>query len=362
MSNVMIWLSRLESTANKHRLAAGRTVRTVKASAVLEEVLRAYYQEALSQEAPDLLSQAVTQLLERGWRAQPKHKARWHRYWRSVKLPNTFVYEGAIAPVTPAAEIAWHPWLAQRITGQLTLPARTRLQRLNSYLFHQTECDEPLFPGTLGHRERSLLIFGDEKALDSMPPDGWKHVSLTLADMGALRRAPPLPYESSGRRDLPAIIVENSDVYYRLCQLNRGRSCWSLVIYGAGNKVSGQAECVAQLLETNQVKQLLYFGDLDVAGLKIAHQLRCKLLHDYGVHLQLDEWLYNELIRNHRVTSEGNANNEQLDFKSLRVWIPRFILREMQTLIALHQRLPQEGVATLASGHSSETTTAACTP
>ncbi|HHI2553606.1 TPA: hypothetical protein ACP41M_003383, partial [Klebsiella aerogenes] len=70
----MIWLSRLESTATKHRLAVGKAARTVKANAVLDEVLRAHNQEALSQEAPDLLSQAVTLLLERDWRAQPKHK------------------------------------------------------------------------------------------------------------------------------------------------------------------------------------------------------------------------------------------------------------------------------------------------
>lgn len=90
----MIWLSRLESTANKHRLAAGKAARTVKANAVLDEVLRAHNQEALSQEVPDLLSQAVTQLLERDWRAQPKHKASWQRYWRGMSLPSTFVYEG----------------------------------------------------------------------------------------------------------------------------------------------------------------------------------------------------------------------------------------------------------------------------
>ncbi|WP_390253501.1 Wadjet anti-phage system protein JetD domain-containing protein [Brenneria goodwinii] len=343
----MIWLSRLESIANKHRLAAGKAVRTVKANAVLDEVLGTYNQEALSQDVPSLLSQAVTQLLEEDWRAQPKHKASWHRYWRGMSLPNTFVYEGVIVPAKTISEIAWHPWLAQRITGQLTLPIKSRLQQLNTYLFRQTGSGQPLFPGLLGHRERSLIIFGDEKALDSMPPDGWKHVTLALADMGAFRRAPPLPYESSGRRDLPAIIVENSDVYYRLCQLNRVQTRWSLVIYGSGNKVSGQTECVSQLLEVEQVKQLFYFGDLDVAGLKIAHQLHCKLLSDYDISLQLDEWLYEELILNGWVTPEGNANNERLDFELQCGWMPRFVLREMKMLLATHQRLPQEGVASL---------------
>ncbi len=122
----MIWLSRLESTANKHRLAAGKAARTVKANAVLDEVLRAHNQEALSQEVPDLLSQAVTQLLERDWRAQPKHKASWQRYWRGMSLPSTFVYEGAIVPTKTTSEIAWHPWLARRITGQLTQPIKAR--------------------------------------------------------------------------------------------------------------------------------------------------------------------------------------------------------------------------------------------
>ncbi len=343
----MIWLSRLESIANKHRLAAGKAVRTVKANAVLDEVLRAHSQEALSQEVPDLLSQAVTQLLERDWRAQPKHKASWQRYWRGMSLPNSFVYEGAILPTKTTLEIAWHPWLARRITGQLTLPIKTRLQQLNTYLLRQSGSDKPLFPGLLGHRERSLLIFGDEKALDSMPTDGWMHVALTLADMNTFRRAPPLPYESSGHCDLPAIIVENSDVYYRLCQLNRVQARWSLVIYGAGNKVSGQAECVSQLLEVEQVKQLLYFGDLDVAGLKIAHQLQCKLLSDYGISLHLDEWLYNELILNGLMTPEGNANNERFDFELQCRWMPPFVLQEMSILLATHQRLPQEGVASL---------------
>lgn len=343
----MIWLSRLESTANKHRLAAGKAARTVKANAVLDEVLREHNQEALAQDAPDLLSQAVTQLLQKDWRAQPKHKASWQRYWRGMSLPSNFVYEAALVPTEATSEIAWHPWLAQRITGQLTLPIKARLQQLNTYLFRQTEGDKLLFPGLLGHRERSLLIFGDEKALDSMPYDGWKHVTLTLADMGAFRRAPPLPYESSGRCDLPAIIVENSDVYYRLCQLNQAQTRWSLVIYGSGNKVSGQAECVSQLLEVEQVKKLLYFGDLDIAGLKIAHQLHCKLQNDYGIRLYMDEWLYEELISNSCLTPEGNANNERFDFESHCDWMPHFVLREMKILMATHQRLPQEGVASL---------------
>lgn len=344
MSDVMTWLSRLESTTNKHRLASRKAVRTVRANAVLDEVLRTHHQEALSHDAPSLLSQAIEQLLEGDWRAQPKREASWQPYWRGVCLPNAFVYEGDAAPAKTAPEIAWHPWLAQRITGPLTPPIKERLQQLNVYLFRHTECGKPLFPDILGHRERSLLIFGDEKALDSMPHTGWKHVSLTLADMGSIRRAPPLPYESSSRRDLPAIIVENSDVYYRLCQLNRDQTRWSLVIYGAGNKVSGQAECVSQLLEAEQVKQLLYFGDLDVAGLKIAHQLRCKLLDDYGISLRLDEWLYEELILNRLATPEGSANNERFDFESLCDWMPRFVVREMKTLMAAHQRLPQEGV------------------
>ncbi len=344
MSGVMTWLSRLESTINKHRLAAGKAARTVKAKVVLDELLCTHRQEALSHDTPDLLGQAIAQLIEGDWRAQPRREANWQTYWRGLRLPNVFIYEGEVASETTVPEIAWHPWLAERVTGPLSPQVKERLQQLNAYLFRQVECGKPLFPGTLGRRERALLIFGDEKALDSMPLGGWKHVALTLADLGAIRRAPPLPYEPSSRRDLPAIIVENSDVYYRLCQINRDQRHWSLVIYGAGNKVSGQAECVSQLLEAEQVKQLLYFGDLDVAGLKIAHQLRCKLLDDYGISLKMDEWLYEELILNRLVTPEGSANNERFDFESLCDWMPRFVVREMKTLMAAHQRLPQEGV------------------
>ncbi|WP_273649221.1 hypothetical protein, partial [Pseudomonas aeruginosa] len=245
MSGVMTWLSRLESTINKHRLAAGKAVRTVKAKVVLDEMLRTHRQEALSHDTPDLLGQAIAQLIEGDWRAQPKREANWQTYWRGLRLPNVFVYEGAVAPEKTAPDIAWHPWLAERVTGPLSPQVKERLQQLNAHLFRQAECGKPLFPGALGHRERALLIFGDEKALDSMPLGGWKHVALTLADLGAIRRAPPLPYESSGRPDLPAVIVENSDVYYRLCQINRDQTRWSLVMYGAGPQVSGEAARVS---------------------------------------------------------------------------------------------------------------------
>ena len=94
---------------------------------------------------------------------------------------------------------------------------------------------------------------------------------------------------------------------------------------------------MSHLLEVEQVKQLLYFGDLDVAGLKIAHQLHCKLLNDHGISLHLDEWLYNELIINGLMAPEGNANNERFDFQSQCAWMPLFVLREMKTLVATQQ-------------------------
>ena len=263
VNGVTTWLSRLESTAHKHRRAAGKSARTVKAQAVLEEVLCTHHQESRSHGIPDLLRQAIEQLIAGDWRAQPKNEAKWQPYWRGLRLPSAFVYNSIDVPAKTVQEIAWHPWLVGRITGPVAPQIKERLRQLNAYLFCQTERDKPLFPGTLGHRERSLLIFSDEKALDSMPANGWKHVQLTLADMDAIRRAPPLPYEASGRPDLPAVIVENSDVYYRLCKINRDRTRWSLVIYGSGNKVSGQAERVSQLLESEQVTQLLYFGDFD---------------------------------------------------------------------------------------------------
>ncbi|MCQ7285031.1 hypothetical protein NP026_21820, partial [Salmonella enterica] len=45
--------------------------------------------------------------------------------------------------------------------------------------------------------------------------------------------------------------------------------------------------------------------------------------------------------------SLGNANNERFDFELQCGWMPQFVLREMKTLLAIHQRLPQEGVASL---------------
>ena len=93
----------------------------------------------------------------------------------------------------------------------------------------------------------------------------------------------------------------------RLCQLIKFRLAGHWSFYGAGNKVSGQAGATCHnFLRPNRWEQLLYFGDLDVAGFKkspISYVVGFALMITVSACI-LDEWLYNELILNGLMTAE----------------------------------------------------------
>ncbi|MBR9883426.1 MAG: DUF2399 domain-containing protein [Oceanospirillales bacterium] len=338
-----IWVSRLEQQALV-MLPRGR--KKVVFKSVFDALMALYGKHATHPDTPRQLKDAIDKLLMSDhWRAEPVNRKKWHVLWRGVAVPAALV-QGSTTQQAKQMPVAWHNFLAERITGNLTPAVTDKLLQLNEYLLSRSRAGQPLFEGCLGHRERALQIFGDEKALEALPSSGWQNVNLTLMDMQCTRKAPPVPFEAVDGVESPPLVVENSDTYHTLCEINREYRRWRAVIYGAGNLATSQAEGITSLLESWGMDEVLYCGDLDLVGLHIAGKLR-KRLGVLGIHLCLDMSLYEAMIRSGYEGEEGKANHvpPNSDFDHHTEWIPERIQQVMDDLIYRRRRIAQESLA-----------------
>lgn len=336
------WISRLEQQVQA-ALPSGR--KTVAFDTAFAALMSQYRTEASHPDTPRRLLEALNELLHSGrWRAVPANRKRWPVGWRGMALPRSLVHQ--VDAESVRAPVAWHSFLSQRITGELSAAVEDKLRPLNAYLLARSRAGQPLFDGVLGHRERALQVFGDEKALESMPVEGWQNVNLTLDDLRCVRRAPPIPFEAVDGATGPALVVENSDTYYTLCAINRRTYRWRAVIYGSGNLATSQAEGIAGLVTGWHMDQVLYCGDLDRVGLHIADRLRTRL-ERLGVQLSLDEMLYQAMIETRQEGEAGKANQVvwNRDFDHHAQWISQRIRQAMDDLISRNKRIAQEALA-----------------
>lgn len=336
------WVTRLQEQVQA-ALPSGR--KTVVFEMIFAELITRYRTEADHPDTPHQIREAMDELLHSGrWRAVPGNRQHWLKGWRGLALPRSLVQQEPGGSQRPP--VAWHSFLAERITGELSATVENRLLPLNEYLMARSRAGLPLFEGTLGHRERALQVFGDEKALESMPAGGWQNVNLTLNDLHCIRKAPPIPYEAEDNASGPALVVENSDTYFTLCHLNRRTLRWRAVIYGSGNLATGQAEGIAALVSGWGMAQVLYCGDLDLVGLHIADRLRTRL-ERFGIRLSLDESLYLAMIKIGQEGDAGKANQAvwNRDFDYHASWIPKPVRQAMDDLISRNKRIAQESLA-----------------
>jgi hypothetical protein len=124
--------------------------------------------------------------------------------------------------------VVWHPSLAWVPQGGLTRSQIRTVAQVNQWL-HGSR-DHLKVPS----RERSLEVFGDEKALDRLVGTalfGPGRLSLEL--LQCRRVAPRLNCESAGDGDL-LLVVENSDTFDSLLTVLRGRGDHRVGLVGWG--------------------------------------------------------------------------------------------------------------------------------
>lgn len=239
---------------------------------------------------------------------------------------------------------AWHPLLAFAAEERNT-PRLKALRDINEWL--KTDPDLSI---NVPIKERSLEIFGNEKRLDQLRAGGDRLFDgkLTLAAL-ACRVCPiPLPFESGpatacGR---PILILENNDSWASFCVWNRTAGSFSAVAYAGGGHAKGLAydeTFLDELLSLHQATELVYFGDLDPAGLRIAAGAARRRAGRGGSPLMPGTRLYAWLLAHGRRTKlESSESLLPADLE----WLPADLRSQAVELFAAGLRVPQESLGT----------------
>jgi hypothetical protein len=166
-------------------------------------------------------------------------------------------------PEAPRRSAVWHPSLSWVAASRLTLAQLERLERVNDWL--QVNRDPLVVPS----RERSVEVFGDEKALDRL-------IGTTLFAPGRLslellrcrRVVPRLHCEPVGEGSV-LLVVENSDTFDSLVMALRARNDHRVGLVGWGAGTGFEASVLSITNLGRAVTEVSYFGDLDENGLRI---------------------------------------------------------------------------------------------
>lgn len=155
--------------------------------------------------------------------------------------------------------LSWRPELEWAYTLRLTPREHQVLSVVQAYRRDRAPEAVPI-----PHRERSLLLFGDEKRIDRIIRSRLfdpGHLILDLLD--AYWAGPPIAYAETGGTG-PVIVSENAASWHTLVNVLDGQA--RAVAYGAGGAF---AQSVAWLSSIGEVETVLYIGDLDAEGVAI---------------------------------------------------------------------------------------------
>lgn len=215
-----------------------------------------------------LLAATLSELAATGVVAMPS--ARSFDRGEHPPLPRFVTVPARSAPAAETADGAgrtvWHPALSWVPSAALTPTQLTVVTQVDRWLHGRT--DDTVVPV----RERSLEIFGDEKAIDRLEPTGlFTSGRLSLDLLRCRRTVPRFVWERVGHGDL-LLVVENSDTFDSLVNVLRepadsasAEHRVGIVGWGAGAAFEASVRSIANL----PVARVRYFGDLDEAGLRI---------------------------------------------------------------------------------------------
>lgn len=242
-------------------------------------------------------------------------------------------------PVEKPREIVWVPELA----FATTLTHASRLQKLailNTFIIE----NRSLIQNCIPYRERSLEIFGDEKALDRMLDQNGKIFGkLDLCAIGAMEPEAPLVVkyfdDAKGR---PLLLLENHHTYWSCVQWNTLVRRYSAVAYGNGNAILGAPKGLIEAADNAQADHIAYFGDLDPKGVEIASSLSKRLAVREGPAVKPAVELY-ELALSSSVRRPMTADKMAYDGSPL-TWLGG-LSGPVEDLFSKKHWIPQESVS-----------------
>lgn len=201
--------------------------------------------------------------------------------------------------------------------------------------------------------ERSLELFGDEKALGQRAATRlFTSGALTLEALGCHRTPLPLPSRHiAGILPTRLLVCENSAAYYSLIKaaeaLPPGDRPDLHVAFGVGNQFSvGHAEIA--FLDPIPVRAL-YCGDLDIAGIQIAARAAQAIAGDLPLRPAVAHY---EWMLNHGLRQRDRSGRESVDLAQPLSWFPAALRPRVHEVVASGMRISQETVGLEAlTGH-----------
>lgn len=243
----------------------------------------------------------------------------------------------APSPRQVARTVAWRPELAWAATAEVTRAQLATLQQLNAWFRDaKPTCDVPM-------RERSLEIFGDEKALDRLVPSVlFGPARLSLAQLRAYRSRPPLPAVRVGDGHA-LLVVENSDTFDTMVRLLDGDpGDVGHVAWGAGAAFEASVASVGRL---PSITRVLYFGDVDADGLRFPTSASALAAQLDLPTVEPAVSLY-RLLLEHGHRASGGQRVDAARASSLVAWLPADLRKTAAALLTSGERLAQEAVGT----------------
>ncbi len=225
---------------------------------------------------------------------------------------------------------------------------RKYIQKLNYYLINSKEKLDTI----LSVNERSFEIFSEEKFL--MSKEGReiiKNLGLDLISFFRVYLTPePFCYISLDKKiGQKILIIENKDTYITLMKLfNKGHNHIlgtdiSTLIYGEGYKIVSSFDYIHEDITINHLEaienEILYWGDIDKAGLNIYELFKSKYSN---LNIRLFTNAYSKMIE----LSKGldlNQPKEQKEFDtSILLELDENLRQDIESLLDNDRYIPQE--------------------
>lgn len=314
----------------------------------LDDLWRAFLtvapEYATSPDRRQALAATLDELEALGLAELPTGKAAYERSERPP-LPRSIRLTHAPAPPTPrrraTAELRRYPWLPKLAFVGALKSIRPEelllLQRVNTFL-RDGGSERPRVPW----QERSLELFGEEKFLEPFLRGRlFEPGRLSLADLAASFAAPPIAFRRLS--DAPAaLVVENSATFHTLADLlPRSHGTVGVLAYGDGfTFIHG----VASLRDAGRLEQILYFGDLDTAGLHIPTEA-AKIARRFAQlpEIRPAEPLY-RLMLAHGQPAPSKERCAPSRATALAAWLPNDLRPDVARLLRDRWRIAQEAV------------------
>lgn len=196
-------------------------------------------------------------------------------------------------PPPDLAKIPWQPELAFVLQSRPTL-ALDDLLALNQFLAADGH-SRPLVP----IKERSLQLFGDEKRLDALLVTApFRNGTLSPETLRCYLVPEPLGWRRGTLPQGPIIVLENLATWDTYVRWDTHSPQFSAIVYGKGlvfaDAVTRLNDIFAEL--DGLPRPVLYFGDLDPAGLDIPRRASLRAVASGLPPIQPHTWSYQQLL------------------------------------------------------------------